>query len=172
MKKKLCMHHFIEMNNPPAAEKLYTYNNCYSIYVDDNNYTSMPFKVLSQINDKLVYVLTVMSCIRDTNKKAQNELRLQLEHIIRSYDDCIYEIKWHYWNHQYQFGRIDAKNANRFRKFLCSIDPNEMNAMKEFIINPKYVIIISDNRGTFEIMRKLGMFNTANIHKLDLEDEE
>lgn len=169
--KNTRMHHFISIKNAPEAEQLYKYNGCYSIYIDDNDYLTKPFKVISTISGKTTYALTALVQYKYHSARSQDELALQIKHMYCMYDHEINNVKWHYWNRQHKFGMIDNENAHRFYTYLGHIDGNFFNALQEFIFNPKYIIILDDSRGTFETMQTLQMINIDNITKMDLENE-
>ena len=135
------------------------------------NYGCSPFEILDTAKDKYMYALaSIVGNNSYGHIKPNGSIDEYLIKLINEFVELAKEIfkgceKVEFatdYSNIPEFGTVDHQSALLLSKFLEKEDID----LKEFIINPKYIVVIDgDEYCVFNAMKSVGMINGDNIEK-------
>ena len=131
-------------------------NGIWNLRSDDIYFGRHPFRVLHNIDTKARYVMASLCCY---NSEALKDIICKIVEIMQENNSNIKGISFPVVSEPY--GIVDLDILSRFL--------NKHNlSIKEFILNPKYVVIVDgDEYGIFSEMYANGIIDKVNIENRD-----
>ena len=128
----------------------------------EQSFGRAPFEMLFSLYDKCRYAIAAFGEqgypeIRDIFTEAYNDARKKLPNVMKSEPECIgFDIEdWDDPDEQY-YGNIDHQSQGLLEQFL----KNKNISLKEFLLNPKYMIVIDgDEYNDLDRYKSAGLIN-------------